>query len=195
MVRRNKTTEAEFKIDMEKSGPAGKKTSTTVNAANSQDALRKAKQGDPTQYDDVAVKKNDNSFSPKTTPKTVPSSTPKTGMSETGKPTKKKTTNKSSAKIDPNSFEIIKGFKAENYSYPYCLVLPESFRPVLDRVVSLKKTNITEGRSKGRISLLIEDKESMNIFMEKMLGFFNGKDFKKRDLSKNIIDGIVRSIK
>lgn len=188
---RKKTTEEKYQVDMEKDGLGGNKTSKTVDAADAEGAIRKAKQGDPTKYDNVSVSKGGTSKNaPNVTPRGAPDTTSKTGVSEGSK---KKTTKKKKTVADPETFEIVKGFKAESISYPYCIVLPEPFRPVLDRVISLKKANITESRAKGKVCVLIEDVESMNVFMEKMSAISSGKDTKKSNQAKIIIDGIVRS--
>lgn len=195
-MNKKQTTEEKYAVDMRKAGPSGLKSNKTVNAIDSQAALRKAKQGDPTNYDNIKVKKDTGTVRPNANmkAKTKPNTVPATGLSETKKKTRKRTSKKPSTTTDSNSFEIVKGFKSESFTYPYCIILPESFRSVLTDVVSLKKTNITETKSKGKVSIVIEDSNSMDVFMNKMVKFYNGRDTRNKELSKNIINGIMRSI-
>jgi hypothetical protein len=176
-----------------------------IQAATADQAVRMAKQGDPTPYSQINVAEPDGTMDsgiPKTDSRSVsgtePLTTPK-GLGESKKKTKKKTTKKKKTEkrtplIDVDSFELTSGYKAENFDYPYSLSLPESFSKLTETVV--ENTNGIKTKEKySRIYVNIENGNAMTSFMKNLIKESIGTDKKNKLLSETIIRGIMEAKK
>lgn len=184
---KKKVTEASYEVSMSRDvAGAPQETKKKVSAPNPDQAMDKAKQGDPNIYDKVSITKSSGAGGPaKATPQTTPQVTPTTAPKTVEGKGKKK-----GKKKDPvKTYSLTSGYKAESFPYPYNVALPINFKPLTKKMIEGTSLDVKDRYS--LIEVTITDAKNMDKVVENLVKRAKGRDKKLKSMAETVIKGMM----
>jgi hypothetical protein len=169
MPRRKKTTEANYTVKKGRDNTGSMDVEdTTVNAANSAEALDIAMKNDSDtdSYDNIEVTKDQGSGAVKTKSRTI-------------------------SKVEPKTQGMM---GLESIVYPYHIGLPMGFQPLFDSLTKKIKESLKINTRYGRLHIQVSDKQDMERFVNEVTKRSNGKTTVK-SMANIVMNGINESVK
>ncbi len=181
--------EEKYEVELTKNMAGTPDTKTQdITAKDGSEAVRKAKSGDSTQYDEINVRKT--GIGSRGAPKTAPiGAEPTNTVSRTAVETKKRR-----KKIDPHTFELTEGYLNTKFTYDYAIVLPVGYRKFVEGLRRGNKNLIVEAKY-GRVHIVVSSPEIMDKMIVKLISASRGRIKENRQKAKTLLFGIMRSMK
>ncbi len=182
-TRNKKIIEASYEIDLSRDvAGAPQQTKKTITAPTPEQAIDKAKQGDPNIYDEISVKKQEDPGGPANMkPQVQPQGAPNT-LENKGK---KKRTKKSPVK----SYGPTSSYTAESFPFPYNIALPRIFEPITGKMVA--GTSLKVKDRYALIEVTITNASSMDKVVENLVKNAKGRNKKLKTMAESVIRGIM----
>jgi len=183
-THKKKITEASYEINLSRDvAGAPQQTKKTVQAPTPDQAMDKAKLGDPNIYDEISVKKQGGpSGAPeKAQPQVTPQGAPNT-LEDKGK---KKRAKKSPVK----SYELTSSYTAESFPFPYNIALPRIFEPITEKMVA--GTSLKVKDRYALVEVTITDATNMDKVVENLVKSAKGRNKKLKTMAESVIKGIM----